>query len=133
MTAPTLDQIITITGVNAKYWNPFEFTSAGEIPFSGYICRQESEKQGMLAVTALDGEEHLEFVYAISKIHYPYQVDRDGVARVVIPLPQNVMDARFNLKLDGTAIIFCPLKDAAGNVLEIIPCTRLQPVLKSSR
>jgi hypothetical protein len=67
------------------------------------------------------------------KIHYPYHQDRDGTVRVVVPVAQNVVDARFTLKLDGTAIIFYPLTDKEGNVLEVIPRTRLQPVLTPSR
>ncbi|MCO5246056.1 MAG: hypothetical protein M9927_19955, partial [Anaerolineae bacterium] len=41
--------------------------------------------------------------------------------------------ARFNVKLDGTAIIFYPLKDAAGQVLEVVARTRLLPMLMPSR
>lgn len=87
----------------------------------------------MLAITQLAGESRLEFVYAMPKIHYPYHQDRDGAVRVVVPVAQNVVDARFTSKLDGTAIIFYPLTDKEGNVLEVIPRTRLQPVLTPSR
>jgi hypothetical protein len=128
-----LDQITTITHVSAKYWQPFSVTSPGGIPFSGYVCRQESEKLGMLAVTEIAGQARLEFIYAMPKIHYPYQPDRHGVPQLVIPVPQNVRDARFTLKLDGTAIVFYALTDAQGHSLEVIPRTRLQPVLKPSR
>ncbi len=128
-----LDQIISITGVAAKYWQPFETTSPGGIRFGGYVCRQESEKLGALALTMVDGQERLEFIYAMPKIHYPYQQDRHGQTQLVIPVPQNVTDARFTIKLDGTAIIWYALSDAAGNVREVIPRTRLQPVLTPSR
>jgi len=128
-----LDQITAITNVSAKHWQPFEATSPGGIAFSGYLCRHESEKLGMLAVTEVEGQERLEFIYAMPKIRYPYQVDRRGVPQIVIPVPQNVRDARFTVKLDGTAIIFYALRDARGDVLEVIPRTRLQPVLKPSR
>ncbi len=128
-----LDQITAITQVGARYWQPFAVTSPGGIPFAGYICRHESEKLGMLAITELAGQERLEFVYAMPKIHYPYEYDRDGRPMVAISVPQNTADARFTLKLDGTAIIFYPLKDAAGAVLEVLPRTRLQPVLAASR
>lgn len=128
-----LDQITAITNVATKYWQPFEATSPGGIHFSGYLCRQESEKLGMLAMTEMDGHERLEFIYAMPKIHYPYQVDRHGVPQIVIPVPQSVNDARFTLKLDGTAIIFYPLTDVQENIVEILPRTRLQPMLKPSR
>ena len=129
----TLDQVTAITNAAAKHWQPFAVTSPGGIPFSGYVCRQESEKLGMLAVTDIAGQARLEFIYAMPKIHYPYQPDRHGVPQLVIPLPQNVQDARFTLKLDGTAIIFYSLSDVQGQSLEVIPRTRLQPVLKPSR
>jgi hypothetical protein len=128
-----LDQIVSITEVSARQWQGFEVVTPGGIPFSGYVCRQESEKLGMLAITEMAGEPRLEFVYAMPKIHYPYHQDRDGTVRVVVPVAQNVVDARFTLKLDGTAIIFYPLTDKDGNVLEVIPRTRLQPVLTPSR
>jgi hypothetical protein len=128
-----LDQIVSITEVSARQWQVFEVVSPGGIPFSGYVCRQESEKLGMLAITQMGGEPRLEIVYAMPKIHYPYHQDRDGSVRVVVPVAQNVVDARFMLKLDGTAVIFYPLTDKEGNVLEVIPRTRLQPVLTPSR
>ncbi len=128
-----LDHIIDITTVGHRYWQPFAVASPDGVPFAGYVCRQESEKLGMLAITELAGEERLEFVYAMPKIQYPYQFDREGAAQVAITVPQNVVDARFTVKLDGTAIIFYALKDKAGHVLEVIPRTRLQPVLASSR
>jgi hypothetical protein len=128
-----LEQIISITGVSKRRWQPFDVVSPGGIPFSGYLCRDESEKLGMLAVTAVANEERLEFIYAMPKIHYPYHKEQDGSVRLVIPIQKNISDARFTLKLDGTAIIFYPLTDAQGNVLEVIPRTRLQPVLQPSR
>jgi hypothetical protein len=128
-----LEEIVPITEVSARQWQPFAVVSPGGIPFSGYVCRQESEKLGMLAITEMGGEPRLEFVYAMPKIHYPYQQDRDGTVRVVVPVTPNIVDARFTLKLDGTAVIFYPLTDKEGNVLEVIPRTRLQPVLTTSR
>lgn len=129
-----LDQITSITQVGAKYWNAFEATSPiNGIRFGGYICRQESEKLGLLALTQVNGVERLEFVYAMPKLHYPYQEERDGSMRVAIPLTQNIVDARFTIKLDGTAIIWYGLSDATGQVLEVIPRTRLQPILAPSR
>ena len=128
----TLDQIVDITSVSAKHWQPFEVTSPGGIPFAGFLSRHESERYGMLALTQVDGVEWLDFVPSMPKLHYPYLKEHDG-RRVVISVPQNVVDARFNVKLDGTAIIFYGLPDKEGNVLEVIPRTRLQPILTPSR
>ena len=128
-----LDQIVAITGAPPKYWQPFDVTSSGGVHFSGWVCRQESDKLGTLAITELAGQERLEFVSAMPKIHYPYQQDRHGQMQLVIPVPQNASDARFTIKLDGTAIIWYPLTDAEGDVLEVIPRTRLQPILAPSR
>ncbi len=128
-----LHQILAITDTTARYWQPFAVTSPGGIGFSGYICRQESEKLGMLAITELAGQPRLEFVYAMPKIHYPYIKDREGRPQVTISVPQNIVDARFTKKLDGTAIIFYPLTDTNGEILEILPRTRLLPILAQSR
>lgn len=128
-----LDQIIAITDVSARHWQPFEVTSPGSIHFAGYLCRQESDKLGMLAVTMLDGQPRLEFIPAMPKIHYPYVQDREGRLQVSIPVPINIVDARFTVKLDGTAIIFYALTDAQGQVLEVVARTRLLPVLAPSR
>ena len=132
-----VDQISAITGVNARYWQAFETVSPGGHTFSGYLCRQESEKFGMLAITQLDGEERLELVYAMPKIHYPYAKETDAagheILRVEIPVPSDAVDARFTHKLDGTAIIFYHLTAADGQVLEVVPRTRLQPVVSPSR
>ena len=67
------------------------------------------------------------------RIHYPYRKDRDGRPEVSISVPINITDARFTEKLDGTAIIFYGLPDTQGNILEVIPRTRLQPILAPSR
>ena len=132
-----LEQIAAITTVSARYWQPFETVSPGGHAFSGYLCRQESEKFGMLAITQLDGEERLELVYAMPKIHYPYAKETDAageeILRVEIPVPPDAVDARFTHKLDGTAIIFYPLTAPDGRVLEVLPRTRLQPVISPSR
>ncbi|MFZ1551107.1 MAG: hypothetical protein WAV53_06885 [Anaerolineae bacterium] len=133
MNTTLLDQIIAITEVSAKHWQPFDATSPGGIPFAGYLCRQESDKLGMLAVTRLGGQERLEFIPAMPKIHYPYIQDREGRLQVSIPVPINIVDARFTVKLDGTAIIFYPLTDVQGQVLEVIARTRLLPMLMPSR
>ena len=128
-----LDQIIAITDVGAKHWQPFDATSPGGIAFSGYLCRQESDKLGMLAVTVLDGQPRLELIPAMPKIHYPYLQDHEGRLQVSIPVPITVVDARFTVKLDGTAIIFYPLTDAQGNIVEVVARTRLLPMLMPSR
>jgi len=127
-----LETIVQISGVGPKHWNAFEVTSPGGLPFAGYVCRQESAWLGMLAVTQLAGEERLEFIPAMPKISYPYERHPDGT-RLVISAPQNIVDARFNLKLDGTCIIFYALRDKQNQALEIIPRTRLLPVLGHSR
>jgi len=133
MTLTSLDQIVAISDASAKHWQPFDAVSPGGIRFSGYLCRQESDKLGMLAVTLLDRQERLEFIPAMPKIHYPYIQDREGHLQVSISVPNNIVDARFTVKLDGTAIIFYPLTAPDGAVLEVIPRTRLLPVLAPSR
>ncbi len=133
MSTTMLDQIIAITDVGARHWQPFDTTSPGGIRFSGFVCRQESERLGTLAITALDGQERLEFISAMPKIHYPYIQDRDGRMQVAIPVPINLVDARFTVKLDGTAIIFYALTGAGRQPLEVIARTRLLPVLAPSR
>ena len=133
MTLTTLEEIVTITDVAARHWQPFEATSPGDIRFAGYLCRQESDRLGTLAITTLDDQPRLEFIAAMPKIHYPYVQDREGHLQVSIPVPLNIVDARFTVKLDGTAIIFYPLTAADGQVLEVVARTRLLPVLMPSR
>jgi hypothetical protein len=128
-----LEIIVGITGVGGKHWQEFDATSPGGLSFAGYLCRQESEWLGTLALTQVEEQERLELVAGMPKIHYPYQRDRHGQPQLVIPIPPRATDARFTVKLDGTCIIFYALCDEEGNVLEVIPRTRLQPVLKSSR
>lgn len=127
-----LEQIIQITGVNKKYWNEFDVTTDGGNHIAGWLCREESERLGMLALTEVNGQARLDLVYAMPKIPYPYQ-KKDGAAEIVISVPQNATDARFNLKLDGTCLIFYPLTDEDGTIIEVIPRTRLQPTLTASR
>jgi len=127
-----LETIAGITGVGSKHWQDFSATSPGGVNFAGYLCRQESEWLGTLALTQVEGRERLEFIAAMPKIPYPYQRDH-GQVQLVIPIPPRATDARFTLKLDGTCIVWYALRDEEGNVLEVIPRTRLQPVLTPSR
>ena len=128
-----LETIVGITGVSRKHWQEFSVTSPGGVNFAGYLCRQESERLGTLALTQVEDRERLEFIAGMPKIPYPYQRDRHGQVQLVIPIPRRATDARFTLKLDGTCLLFYPLRDEEGGVLEVIPRTRLQPVLKPSR
>jgi len=128
-----LGRIVSLTGVGPKHWQDLSATSPGGIPFAGYLCRQESDWLGALALTQVAGRERLEFIASMPKIPYPYQYDGRGQVQLVIPIPARATDARFTVKLDGTCIIFYALRDEEGRVLEVIPRTRLQPVLTPSR
>jgi hypothetical protein len=55
MTPATFDQITAITNASARHWQPFDAVSPGAIPFSGYLCRQESDKLGLLGLILLNG------------------------------------------------------------------------------
>jgi len=132
--ADVLSTIAQVTGVGPKHWQPFDEKSPGGVPMTGYVCLQESDYLGALALTAIGGKERFEIIPSMPKIHYPYVEDpREGTVKVVVPLPINVVDVRFTTKIDGTCIIFYALPDEDGNPLEIIPRTRLNPVLTASR
>ena len=128
-----LETIVALSGVGHKHWQEFSVVSPGGINFAGFLCRQESEWLGTLALTQVEGQERLEFIAGMPKIPYPYQYDRHGQVQLVIPIPPRATDARFTIKVDGTCIIFYPLTDGNSKVLEVIPRTRLQPVLTPSR
>ena len=128
-----LETIVALSGVGHKHWQEFSAVSPGGINFAGFLCRQESEWLGTLALTQVEGQERLEFIAGMPKIPYPYQYDRHGQVQLVIPIPPRATDARFTIKIDGTCIIFYPLTDGNSKVLEVIPRTRLQPVLTPSR
>ena len=73
-----LETIVGSTGVSRKHWQEFSVTSPGGVNFAGYLCRQESERLGTLALTQVEGRERLEFIAGMPKIPYPYQRDRHG-------------------------------------------------------
>lgn len=128
----SLEAIVGVTGVSRKHWQDFDVTSPGGVHFAGYLCRQESEWLGTLALTRVAGRERLEFIAGMPKIPYPYRRDH-GQVQLAIPIPPRATDARFTIKLDGTCIVWYALRDDEGHVLEVIPRTRLTPVLKPSR
>jgi hypothetical protein len=132
--ADILSSIAQVTGVGPKHWQLFDEKSPRGVPMTGYICLQESDYLGALALTSIDGKERFEIIPSMPKIHYPYVEDaREGTVRVSVPLPINVVDVRFTTKLDGTCIIFYALPDEDGHPIEIVPRTRLNPVLTASR
>ena len=91
-----LSTITQVTGVGPKHWQPFDEKSPGGVPMSGYVCLQESDYLGALALTAIGGKERFEIIPSMPKIHYPYVEDpREGTVKVVVPLQINVVDVRF--------------------------------------
>ena len=94
--ADILSTITQITGVGAKHWQPFDEKSPGGVPMLGYVCLQESDYLGALALTAIGGKERLEIIPSMPKLHYPYVEDlREGTVKIVVPLQINVVDVRF--------------------------------------
>lgn len=107
-----------------KFWHPFRATTPEKNKIEGLICNKPGLNLGSLIIQRLNGERVNQQIMSMPKIDYPYREHR-----LVIDLPLHTVDIRFTKKIDGTCIIFCPLKDKNGEIIEVFPKTRLTPVL----
>jgi hypothetical protein len=60
--ADILSTIAQVTGIGPKHWQPFDEKSPGGVPMTGYICLQESDYLGALALTTIGGKERFEII-----------------------------------------------------------------------
>lgn len=122
-----MDLATSLTGVAAKYWQPFAVTTPGGIPFAGLICLAENAWMGALAIDLVAGEPSFQLERVMPHLGYPY-ADRERTVR----LPPGFTEARFYEKLDGTNLCWYPLRSHDGATLEVVPKTRLRPVAAGS-
>jgi len=107
-----------------KFLHPFKATTPQGNKIEGLIYSKPDFNLGSLIIQKLNGERTNQKIMSMPRIEYPYRENK-----LDIDLPLNTVDVRFTKKIDGTCIIFCPLKDKQGNIIEVFPKTRLTPVL----
>ena len=108
--------------VKPKHLSQFEETTPKGNTIQGYINHKPNKYLGSLLITNVNGEECIQFIHSMPKIHY-YNDSRD------IPITENIYYC-FE-KLDGTCLILYPLKNSKGEIIEVVPKTRGRAVADS--
>lgn len=92
----------------------FTNTTPGGNVIEGYFSKEPNKYLGSFIITRINDEPTNQFIQSMPKIHF-YNNEED-ICSTAKSLCYE--------KLDGTCLIVYPLKDADGNIIEIIPKTR---------
>lgn len=122
MSAKILAKIPEFRGSRRRWWTAFKATSPEGHRLEGGICRHRraQELAGAVYLVTIDGQEQPQMLMGMPEIPYTENVPLRRSSKTVA--------ATFTQKLDGTALLFSPLRLANGDC-EVFPRTRGMPVL----
>jgi len=103
-------------GAKPKNLQSFNITTPQGHHVTGFICMQSDHRLGCLVIDKVDGEHTRQVVFGMPKTRYPYGAS----GAVIVPAGPIQITA----KLDGTNLTFYPLKNASGDIIEIVPKVR---------
>lgn len=112
-----------IKGAGEKYFggkvmdkniSGFRETTPGGNVIEGYFSKEPNKYLGSFVITRINDEPTNQFIQSMPKIHF-YN-DHEDICDGTV--------SRCYEKLDGACLIVYPLKDAEGNIIEVIPKTR---------
>jgi len=112
----TKEEASEMIGAKSKNLQPFDITTPQGHNVVGFICMQLDNRLGCLVIDKVNGEHTKQVVFGMPKTRYPYG------ANGVINIPTGPI--QITAKLDGTNITFYPLKNAKGDIIEIVPKVR---------
>jgi hypothetical protein len=115
-----------LQGTKKKWWKPLRARTARGHLIEGFLCkhRKAGTLSGALQVRSVDEQPCNQVLYGMPEIPYPEQ-------RAVTVNSANAT-VTFTRKMDGTALLFSPLKLPSGD-FEVFARTRGMPVLRNTR
>lgn len=119
----------------------FHFESIEGNKIEGRISLERDHRLGALLITEVNKEKTNYIIWGMPKIYYPYcrerqgQIDRENVQREDIDFEEfsdQAQEVIFREKVDGTNVTWFPLRNTEGEIIEVIPKTRLGIINKPS-
>ena len=123
VSAETLE-ILNYYEEHSKEWLKFERTTPEGNIVVGYMCLKPNRFYGSLIILKVNGEECKQVIHGMPKLHY-----YNGHNPLICSHSDSIM---IHEKLDGSNLLLYPLKDANGEVLEVVPKSRNTPVAHKS-
>ena len=109
-------------GCKAKELHEMEYVTPKGHDVHCLICRKHNRYLGSLLILTVDGEETMQFIQGMPKIHY-----LDNHYHMLKGETNRFYDVYE--KLDGTNICLYGLKNSEGETIEIVAKTRNMPIL----
>ena len=123
VSAETLEILNYYEG-HPKEWLKFKRTTPKGNVIVGYMCLKHNRFYGSLLIEGVNGETAYQVIHGMPKLHY-YK----GHNPLICSPSDSIV---IHEKLDGSNLLLYPLKDANGEVLEVVPKSRNTPVAHKS-
>lgn len=109
---------------HSKEWLKFKRTTPEGNSIVGYMCLKHNRFYGSLVIEEVNGETAYQTIYGMPKLHY-----YNGHNPLICSPSDSIV---IHEKLDGSNLLLYPLKDANGELLEVVPKSRNTPVAHKS-
>ena len=109
---------------HSKEWLKFKRTTPEGNSIVGYMCLKHNRFYGSLVIEEVNGETAYQTIYGMPKLHY-----YNGHNPLICSPSDSIV---IHEKLDGSNLLLYSLKDANGELLEVVPKSRNTPVAHKS-
>lgn len=107
-----------------KEWLKFKRTTPEGNSIVGYMCLKRNRFYGSLIILKVNDEDCKQVIHGMPKLHY-----FNGHNPLICSPSDSIV---IHEKLDGSNLLLYPLKDANGELLEVVPKSRNTPVAHKS-
>lgn len=124
MVSDETSEILDYFEEHPKEWLKFKKTTPKGNMIEGYMCLKPNRFYGSLVIEEVNGETAYQTIHGMPKLHY-----YNGHNPLICNFSDRILIYE---KLDGSNLLLYPLKDANGEVLEVVPKSRNTPVAHKS-
>ena len=124
MVSTETQEILNYYEEHPKEWLKFERTTPEGNRVVGYMCLKPNRFYGSLIILKVNDGDCKQVIHGMPKLHY-----FNGHNPLICSPSDSIM---IHEKLDGSNLLLYPLKDANGEVLEVVPKSRNTPVAHNS-
>lgn len=124
MVSAETQEILDYYTEHPKEWLKFKRTTPEGNSVVGYMCLKHNRFYGSLIILKVNDEDCEQVIHGMPKLHY-----YNGHNPLICSPSDSIV---IHEKLDGSNLLLYPLKDANGEVLEVVPKSRNTPVAHKS-
>lgn len=124
MVSAETQEILNYYEKHFKEWLKFKRTTPKGNLIEGYMCLKHNRFYGSLIILKVNDEDCEQVIHGMPKLHY-----FNGHNPLICTPSDSIV---IHEKLDGSNLLLYPLKDANGEVLEVVPKSRNTPVAHKS-